>query len=145
MFKTFLVPTDGSEDSIKAANAAVELAKQVDGRVVFLSVAESYPFPPISDSAYVGGSEAYEQRAFELAQQHVSKLTRLAAAAHVPCETAVANGINPHEEIVKAAQQYHCDAIFMATHGRRGLSRLFAGSVTQKVIAHSTVPVMVFR
>lgn len=145
MFKKILVPTDGSPRSDRAAQAAIELAKQLQGSVIAISVAEPYPFPPISESAYTGGSEAYEQRALELAKEHVAKIASAARAAGVPCETLVAHAMNPHEEIVNAAETHRCDAIFMATHGRKGLNRLFAGSETQKVIAQAKVPVMVFQ
>lgn len=145
MLKKILVPTDGSARSDKAAQAAIEFAQQVNGEIVAISVAEPYPFPPISESPYLGGSEAYEQRALELAQAHVAKIASAASAARVPCETVVASALNPHDEIVSAAEKYRCDAIFMATHGRKGLNKLFAGSETQKVIAHASVPVMVFH
>lgn len=145
MFSKILVASDGSAHSDKAAHAAVELAQQVAGRIVAISVAEPYPFPPISESPYYGGSEAYERRALEFAQEHVDRIAAMAAAAQVPCETVVVHGINPHEEIVAAAERLGCDAILMATHGRKGLNKLFAGSETQKVIAHSPVPVIVMR
>ncbi len=145
MFKTILVATDGSAHSDKAVNAAIEFAGQVDGKVIGISVVEPYPFPPIAESPYVGGSEAYEQRATELAQAHLARIASAAAAAHVACETLVTYGLYPHEEIVSTAQRLKCDVIFMATHGRKGLDRLFAGSITQKVIGLSTVPVMVLR
>lgn len=145
MLKKILVPTDGSARSDKAAQAAIELAKQLHGSIVALSVAEPYPFPPISESPYTGGSQAYEQRALELAKEHVAKIAAAAAAAHVPCETLVAHALNPHEEIISAAESHGCDAIFMATHGRKGLNKLFAGSETQKVVAHAKMPVMVIK
>lgn len=145
MFKKILVPTDGSPRSDRVAQAAIDLAKQLQGSIIAISIAEPYPFPPISESAYTGGSEAYEQRSLELAQEHVAKIASAATAAGVPCETLVAHAMNPHEEIVNAAETHHCDAIFMATHGRKGLNRLFAGSETQKVIAHAKVPVTVFQ
>ena len=145
MFKTFLVPTDGSGHSANAVRTAVELATQVGGKIVGLSVVEPYPFPPIAESAYVGGSEAYEQRALELAEGHLASLERDAAAANVPCKTVVEHALNPDEAIVDAARKHHCDAILMATHGRRGLNRLFTGSVTQKVIVNASVPVIVVR
>lgn len=145
MFRKILVATDGSAHSEKAVNAAVELAKQVGGKLVGISVAEPYPFPPISESPYTGGSAAYERRALELAQEHAARVAELAAAAQVPCETVVVSGLTPHDEIVSAAEKLQCDGIVMATHGRKGLNKLFAGSETQKVIAHSHVPVIVIR
>ena len=50
-----------------------------------------------------------------------------------------------YEGIIDAAKKRKCDAIFMASHGRRGLSRLIMGSVTQKVLTHSRIPVVVYR
>ena len=145
MFKKFLVPTDGSEHSIRAIEQAVQLAQQVRGSLVALAVFEPYPFPPISESPFAGGSAAFEQRALELAQEHVAQVVAAAEKAQVPCETLVVNGLYPHEEIVAAGRTQGCDAILMATHGRKGLDKLFAGSVTQKVIAQSPLPVMVFH
>lgn len=145
MFKTILVATDGSTDSDKAIAGAIDFARQINGKVIGLSVVEPYPFPPIAESAYIGGSEAYEKRAEELAQEHVGRISTAAEAAQVSCETVIAYSLYPYEEIVSAAEKYQCDAIFMATHGRKGLDRLFAGSVTQKVIGAAKVPVMVFR
>jgi nucleotide-binding universal stress UspA family protein len=63
----------------------------------------------------------------------------------VPCETRVAESYSPSEEIVRLASELGCDAIFMASHGRKGINRLFVGSETQKVLAHTNLPVMVFR
>lgn len=145
MFKKFLVPTDGSAQSAKAIEQAVQLAQQVGGSLVALAVVEPYPFPPISESPFSGGSAAFEQRALELAQEHVAQVVAAAEKARVPCETVVVNGLYPHEEIVSAALAQGCDAILMGTHGRKGIDKLFAGSVTQKVIAQSPLPVMVFR
>jgi nucleotide-binding universal stress UspA family protein len=145
MLKKILVPTDGSARSERAAASAIEMAKTLNAGIVALSVVEPYPFPTISESPYTGGSAAYEQRALELAKEYVGTIAATAKAAGVPCETLVIHAVEPHEEIVNAAQSHGCDAIFMATHGRKGVSRLFAGSVTQKVIAHAKVPVMVFQ
>lgn len=145
MFKSILVPTDGSPISDKAAALAIEAARMAGGRIVGMSVVEPYPFPPIAESAYIGGSEAYEQRALELAQQYVDHIRKMATAASVPCETSIVEGLSPSDEIVAAAEKFGCDAIFMATHGRRGLNKLFVGSETQKVITKATVPVTVIR
>lgn len=145
MLKKILVPTDGSERSERAVQAAIELAGKLDGSLVAISVAESYPFPPISESPYFGGSEAYDRRAAEYAREHVDKVAAQAAASNVPCETVVVHAIDPYEAIVDAAKQHGCDAIFMASHGRKGLHKVFAGSQTQKVMAHTDLPVMVFR
>jgi nucleotide-binding universal stress UspA family protein len=81
----------------------------------------------------------------EEAQQNVERVAQAAQAAGVQCTTATALSYYPAGEILAAVQRYHCDLIFMGSHGRRGLSRLLAGSETQKVLADATVPVMVLR
>lgn len=145
MYKKFLVPTDGSAHSAKAGEGAIALAQQVGGSLVVLAVVEPYPFQPISESPFAGGSAAYEQRALELAQEHAQQIVDAAKRAEVACEAVIVHGVSPHEEIVATALAKGCDAILMATHGRKGVSKLFAGSETQRVIAHSPLPVMVFR
>ena len=51
----------------------------------------------------------------------------------------------PHEAIIAAADACGCDLIFMASHGRRGLSGILIGSETHKVLTHSKIPVLVYR
>lgn len=146
MFKTILVPTDGSSLSDKAIQFAVEFAGLHGGKIATVSVAEPYPqYAAFSETAFIPDSDIYEKQAQEFAQQHVQKVAAAAAAANVPCETRVALSFSPYEEIIKAAKEFQCDAIFMASHGRKGINKLFLGSETQKVLAHSTIPVLVFR
>ena len=68
-----------------------------------------------------------------------------AAKAGVPCSTSFSTDDYPYVKIVEAAARNGCDLILMATHGRRGISRLLLGSETSKVLAHSKVPVLVCR
>lgn len=145
MFKTILIPTDGSALSAKAVDAAIEFAKFSAAKVIGLSVAEPYPFAPLAESSMASDPALYEENMRALAQQHVDKLAEAASKADVRCETLIAQSFNPYEEIIKAANHFSCDVIFMASHGRKGLSRLFVGSETQKVLAHTTIPVLVFR
>ena len=145
MFNTILVPTDGSELSTKAVKTAVEFASQHGARLVFISVAEPYPYTALTDGVYTPDLSLYEKQMQDFAARNVEEASKLAVAARVPCESVVTLSFNPYEEIVKAATERSCDAIFMASHGRKGLSRLVIGSETQKVLAHTTLPVMVLR
>lgn len=146
MFQTILVPTDGSALSNEAARAAVSFAKQIGGKIVAISVAEPAPHTIVSDGgAFIVDMADYEQKARELAQQHVDQVAAFASAEQVPCDTVTALGFSPYQEITQAATNYRCDLIFMATHGRTGLNKLFLGSETQKVLAHTTIPVLVYR
>lgn len=144
MYKKILVPTDGSALSEQAASAAVEFARAVGGAIVTVSVAQ--PYPMIAAEAVVVLDAETETRALlGQARENVDKVTQLAKAAGVSCSSSTALSYFPHEEIIKAAVDNGCDLIFMGSHGRHGLSKLLAGSVTQNVLAYSSIPVMVLR
>ncbi|MES2298259.1 MAG: universal stress protein [Pseudomonadota bacterium] len=145
MFRSILVPTDGSERSERAIDSALDLAAQVQGKVVVLSVAQPYPYSPLAEGSIVRHATEFEDRSLSLAQQHVAKVKEQAQQRRIACETIVVQSFNPSEEIVKAAQQRACDVIFMASHGRRGVRSTLMGSETQKVLSQSTIPVTVFR
>jgi nucleotide-binding universal stress UspA family protein len=145
MFKTILVPTDGSPLSEKAVQGAIDLARLTGGRIVAVSVAEPYPFTPLMEGAFSADLNLYEQQTQKFAQMHVKSVAETAAKAGVPCDIHVAQSFNPYEAIIKTAEEFRCDVILMASHGRKGLNKLFVGSETQKVLAHSIIPVMVFR
>lgn len=145
MFKTILVPTDGSLLSDKAINAAVEFAKLAGSKIIGLSVAEPYPFAPLYQNTGASDTTIYEAKMREAAQLHVQKVAQAAKDANVACDIVISQSFSPYEEIISTAKKFNCDVIFMASHGRKGLNRLFLGSETQKVLAHSSLPVLVFR
>ena len=130
MFKTILVPTDGSALSDKAVGAAIDLAKTTGGRIIALCVAEPYPFAALAEASSIMPPEPanYEEQTRKLAQQHVQKVAAAAAAASVTCQTIVPLSFDPADEIIKAARDFHCDLIAMASHGRKGLNKLLLGS-----------------
>ena len=148
MFKNILVPTDGSPLSRRAIARAVRLAKEQKARVTGFYVSPEWRSGSRSDSSSPVGfvSPAQHSANVKKAADRVLGVVReAAAAAGVPCKCFHAEGDYPYEKIVKAAQQNRCDLIVMASHGRRGISKLLLGSETAKVLAHSTVPVMVCR
>lgn len=144
MYQKILVPTDGSPLSEQATAAAIEFARAHGAAIVALSVAQ--PYPLMAAEAAVVTDSALESRVLmELAQEYVDKVAQLAKAAGVACTTVAALSFFPHEDIARVANETGCDVIFMASHGRHGLSKLLAGSVTQNVLAYSTIPLLVFR
>ena len=145
MFKNILVPTEGSALAGKAIDTAIAFAKVRGARIVALSVAEPYPFAPLAESSITMAPEIYDANMRELAQQHVPTVLEAASKGNVQCETVVRQSFHPYEEIIDVARKYNCDVVFMASHGRKGLTRLFAGSETQRMLLHSTIPVLVLR
>jgi len=144
MLQKILVPTDGSELSLRAMKGAVELATRLKSRIVGVTVVEPYAYASLSEYRPETIAE-YEQRADQLARERLAVLKEMAEAAGVAVETTVARSFSPFEAIIEEARRSGCDSIFMASHGRRGLSAVLLGSETQKVLTHSQVPVMVFR
>jgi nucleotide-binding universal stress UspA family protein len=153
MFQKILIPTDGSALSDVAVTAAIKFAKEINASVVAISVAEPYLYVPAIADGFVIDAGLYNldleklhnDQVQQIAQDNVMKVIEAAKLAEVTCGTITAVSSNPHEEIIHAAESLGCDLIIMATHGRKGLNKLFLGSETQKVIAHSSIPVMVYR
>lgn len=91
------------------------------------------------------GASGYAEGVRKAAQQRLSIIKKAATQARVTCVLQHATSDYPYLEIVKAAKNNRCDLIFMASHGRRGISRLLLGSETNKVLSHTTIPVLVTR
>lgn len=146
MFSNILFPTDGSELSDRATASVVELARQHGGKVTAISVAQPYPMMPLGDSgAMVPDAGIYETQIEQATHENVARVAAAASAAGVPFEGVTTLATSPHAAIVDAAERHGCDVIVMASHGRKGINKLLLGSETQKVLAHTTLPVLVLR
>ncbi|MEG0821044.1 MAG: universal stress protein [Burkholderiaceae bacterium] len=144
MFKRILVPTDGSELSIKAIEGAIALAKPLGATIVALTVSEPYSYSNLSE--YRPESiDDYDLRMKRVADERLEQVTAATGAAGVPVEAVQVKSFSPFEAIIAAASERQCDVIFMASHGRKGLAAVLLGSETQKVLTHSAIPVMVYR
>jgi len=147
MFKHILIPTDGSPIAVKAAKAGIRLAADLGARVTAYHAIEAWQ-PQLYGEGYgidLQTFQAVERAARETGERHVAVVAKLAKAARVPFASLVAKAATPYEGIVDTAKKRKCDLIFIASHGRRGLSRLMMGSVTQKVLSHAVIPVVVYR
>jgi nucleotide-binding universal stress UspA family protein len=147
MFNKILVPTDGSTLSDVAITAALQFAKDNGSEIVALSVSEPYMYATLSDGFMADPvlMNSFNSKNERDAQDYVDKVSLRAEQLHVPCTVMTTQSERPAEEIIEASKKHHCDVIFMATHGRKGLTKLLHGSETQQVLAASDVPVLVFR
>ena len=147
MFRNILVATDGSAPSRHAVKRAVQLAKEQKARVTGFYVGP--PWQPAAYAEFVPPAtlspKQHEASVKKAALRHLGQVKKAAAAARVPCKTFYVMAEYPYAEIIKAAKRYRCDLIVMGSHGRRGISRLLLGSQASKVLAHSTLPVLVVR
>lgn len=144
MFKKILLPTDGSEMSARAIDGGVQLAKELQASVVGMTVTEPYSLSSVS-RIHPEAIADYQARMKQFAEERLAVIEVAAQAAGVAFESVVVASFSPYEAIIKTAHETGCDAIFMASHGRRGLGAVLLGSETQKVLTHSTLPVLVFR
>lgn len=147
MFKHILIPTDGSETAAKAIEAGIALAKEMGARVTGFHAREPVP-PHLYGEGHLADKQIvteFERRADEYAARCMTGIAAAAKAAGVPFEPLVVKAPVAYKGIVDAAEKQKCDAIFIASHGHRGLAALVLGSVTQKVLVNSKIPVLVFR
>ena len=146
VFNHILIATDGSAISNKAARAGIALAKALGARVTAYYAVDAiqalYVEGGVVDPNVMRNVEALANAA---GQKRVDTIAKIAKTAGVRFDVLVKKASTAYEGIIDAAKRQKCDAIVMASHGRRGLSRLMMGSVTQKVLTHSKIPVVVIR
>lgn len=144
MFKRILVPTDGSDITTKAIDTAVGLARTLGAQIQAISVKEPFPYSAISEMQPTPPQEFFDAQE-RIAAKRIQAVTAACTAAGVPCEAFTIEALHPWEAIIEHAKAQQCDLLVMASHGRRGVSALLLGSETQKVLTHSSVPVLVVR
>ena len=133
--KKILVPVDFSDCSKKALQYAIPFARQFGAELTLLSVVEPYPAVPEmapTDFQTVGDTRRELERMRETVPEAIRAKTLLRTGA-------------PSTEIVDAAADLGTDLIIIATHGRKGLSRMMLGSTTEKVVRHARCPVLIVR
>lgn len=140
MYKRILVPTDGSERSVKAVEGAARFARPLGATLVVMSVVEPYSYTNLAEYR----PESIEQYTAE-AEERLEAARKIAVAAGVEVKTVMVKSFSPAEAIIEQAEKNGCDIIFMASHGRKGIAAVLLGSETQKVLTHSHFPVMVYR
>lgn len=145
MFKHILIPTDGSELSKMAIIKAVQFAKEINAKVTGLTVTVPYHYFAVDAIQLVDTPEQYAIDVKVMAEKNLNVIKEEAIKAGVIFDLIYRSNEHPYEEIVKTAQDFMCDVIFLASHGRRGISGFLLGSETQKVLTHSKIPVLVYR
>lgn len=147
MFKHILVPSDGSQLSSDTVKRAIAFARETKARVTFFFAKPDYPVAFYGEGALIDPTtpdkfaEMAEQQAREILAAHEAA----AKAEGVASASISSVSDTPYEAIIAAAEEAGADLIFMASHGRRGISGLLLGSETQKVLTHSKIPVLVYR
>lgn len=139
-FRKILCPIDFSPNSVAAMDFALKLIDGPEATVLLVNVVPSpvgaSTIPPVPLEPYPVVEESARARLKTLALERLEGKIRY--------EVAVLNG-DPATEIVNAASTFNTDLIVMATHGRTGLKHFFLGSVAERVVRESAVPVLTLR
>ncbi|ELZ94679.1 universal stress protein [Haloferax sulfurifontis] len=141
LYDRIIVPIDGSAGSERVAVHAAALAAVHDAELhgVYVVNAGSFAGLPMESSW-----EGLDDMLRADAESALDQVERAADSQGVPAETHVLEG-TPSREIVEFAERGECDLIVMGTHGRGGIDRLLLGSVAEKVVRASKVPVLTVR
>ncbi|MFB6093978.1 MAG: universal stress protein [Halanaeroarchaeum sp.] len=140
MYDRLLVPTDGSPESLAAADEAFAFAGAVGASVEAVFVVDTRDYSTLPEGKWVSIADELEAEG----ERALEEVEARAEDAGVPVSTAVTRGV-PHEAILERAETVGADLIVMATHGRTGIDRFLLGSVTEKVIRSTDRPVLVVR
>ena len=146
---TILVPLDGSEVSDEIIPHAVSLARIMSSRLTLLQVVQPVQWiAPVTNIPYSYSPAIYDEELtgnlVSAARLRLSSIARRLETGKISVDTRVAVDDHVAKCIVDIAQHDEVRGIAMSTHGK-GLSRLFLGSVADKVLRSATVPVLVHR
>ncbi|MFC6836669.1 universal stress protein [Halomarina ordinaria] len=140
MYDSILVPTDGSDHAEAAVDEALDLAAETGATLHVLYVLDVRELSTLPEEQWLSVEEALD----DVGDRAVGRVEERAEEVGVSVTTAVEPGI-PSETIVDYAGDNDVDLVVMSTHGRTGLSHLLLGSVAEKVVRRSPVPVLVVR
>ena len=147
MYRRILIPTDGSATARKAVDAGIALAKALGASVVGYYAVEAIEDLHLSEGAgaRIMGVREIERRRKEAGEGHLAEIGRVAKAAGVAYDGVMSSPASPYQGIIDTARKRKCDLICIGSHGHGAIASAILGSVTVKVLAHSSIPVLVSR
>jgi nucleotide-binding universal stress UspA family protein/hemerythrin-like domain-containing protein len=143
VYRHILVPVDDSRLSIETASRAVGFAKATGARITFFHARSDFGATDAGALVRVMSPSEFADQAAGNARAVLARAEADAQASGVAYDSVAKTSDRPYEGIIDTARERGCDLIFMASHGQRGLKELFVGSQTQKVLAHTTISVLV--
>lgn len=139
MYSEILVPTDGSPASDAAIEHAIGLAERYDARLHALYVVDGGSY-----SGLEAGAEVVVDALESEGEEATKRVADAATDAGIGCVTRVTSG-TAYQSIRDYVDEHSIDVVVMGTHGRKGLDRYLLGSVTERVVRTSDVPVLTVR
>mgnify|MGYP003331639530 CR=1 FL=1 len=145
MYRHILIPTDGSALAMTAVKQGLDFAKAIGATVTLLTVHEPFHVFTLETDMLTDSPEIYKNHAKKQAKAILAKCETLAKERNLSYDTLDVEADFPYEAIIATAKKKKCDLIAMASHGHGGIGAVLLGSETQKVLAHSRIPVLVYR
>ena len=144
MFKRVLVAVDGSSTSTAALTHALEVVKAFHADLIVVTV---YDAAPIVGAGFDYGymQTQYIEAAKAQAEKTIKDARELVEHSGTKAETRIIESHRTWSGIIDTAIASKVDLIVMGSHGLSGLDKLVMGSVTQRVLQHTNLPVMVVR
>jgi nucleotide-binding universal stress UspA family protein len=139
--KKILIPTDGSDYSMRAAEYGISIAKMLKTDVMVVYVMDTVALDQTSKS---DERENMEKELKHDGQGYINYILSLAKKENVKAASLLAKG-RPVEQIVNLAKGLNMDLIVMGTYGQRGAERILIGNVAERVIEYSSCPVLVVK
>ncbi len=139
-----LVATDGTASSEKAVEMAAQLACSVGAKLTAVTVAAPYPYSALGESSAIAGAD-YQSKVGAEASARLARASAVARKAGAECATSLQEANDVYRGILAAAEQGGAGLIVMASHGRHGLTAVVLGSETQRLLAHTELPVLIVR
>ena len=161
MYANILVSTDGSDVAKKGVKHGIALAKALNAKVTIITVTEPLPVASVYAPGWspspvdLGGGyasgwipsqeeiEHFEAACRARADRVLDEARAMAEQVGISAALLRVPDAHPATAIIETAKSRGCDLIVMASHGRRGLRKLFLGSQTSEVLADGSVPVLV--
>ncbi len=139
--RKILIPTDGSDYSVRAAEYGINLAKMLGAEIMVVYVIDTVVLDQVVKATQ---REDVDRELKQDGQRYAEYIVGLAEKAGVKATSFLARG-RPFEQIVHIARGFGIDLIVMGTYGRRGAERILIGSVAERVIEYSSCPVLVVK
>ena len=136
-----LIPTDGSDYSLRAAEYGISIAKMLGAQIMVVYVMDEIVLNHIS---IVTERKDVERELKKDGQRYINYILGVAEKEGVKAASILAKG-RPFEQIVHIAKGLSMDLIVMGTYGLRGAERILIGSVAERVIEYAPCPVMVIK
>jgi len=147
MYRKILAVAFGTELSIKAVKEAARLAKGLTAKLFVLHVRSPLDLPHHVEGGALSrvGAKTIADEIDQEERKFLEGIYELATSDGVEAEVGYVADLSPYKAIIRVAEEQHCDLIVMGTRIRHGIPGYFVTSETQKVLAHTEIPVVVVR